>query len=333
MTTIKIADCRCKTFSNIRRKSKGLDNAFQLNIHEFLKTHFYGSFYFLHKRGDITSVIIGDKEYYGIIYKIENTVNHKVYIGQTVTKRGFKTRYNFAGEGIERVYKYYIFRRGKGLDYNPHLLSSIEKYGFDAFVVDEVFDIADSQEELNEKEIFYINKFDSYYNGYNHTFGGEGFSGVKPLCGADNGSSVKVCQISPDGELIKIWDCIADATRSLGLKRAHISSVCLNKRKTAAGYVWVYEKDYDPNKDYKCKPRKKDLGRGTKPVVLLSDDNEILEEYYSVNYAGTCLGISGQEVSTICKHIAKTPKFNLKFKSEYLEEQRLNEKESYDNAS
>lgn len=32
------------------------------------------------------SITIDNKEYYGIIYKIENTINNKVYIGQTTEK-------------------------------------------------------------------------------------------------------------------------------------------------------------------------------------------------------------------------------------------------------
>ena len=35
------------------------------------------------------------------IYKITNLVNGKCYIGQTITS--FNERYNFEGEGIERV--------------------------------------------------------------------------------------------------------------------------------------------------------------------------------------------------------------------------------------
>ena len=65
------------------------------------------------------------------------------------------------------------------------------------------------------------------------------------------------------------------------------------------------------------------MGRGTKPVFLLSENNEVIQEFYSSNYAAYCLGISRAEACLICNHKIKTPPFNLKFKSEYLEEQRL----------
>ena len=41
-------------------------------------------------------VKIGNLEVHGIIYKIENLVNHKVYIGQTT--QGFNKRYNYSGK-------------------------------------------------------------------------------------------------------------------------------------------------------------------------------------------------------------------------------------------
>ena len=90
---------------------------------------------------------IGNVECYGIIYKIENLVNHKIYIGQTT--RGFKYRYWCKGNGIERVYNYYIKQKSYNYGYNDHLLRSIKKYGFDNFKVDEVFDIAYSEQTLN----------------------------------------------------------------------------------------------------------------------------------------------------------------------------------------
>ena len=100
--------------------------------------------------------IIDGKEYYGVIYKITNVINNKCYIGQTTHKRGFLDRYPNRGKGIERVYKYHKHREDINASCNTYLLRSIEKYGFDNFVVDEVFDTANSKEELDYKEIMYI---------------------------------------------------------------------------------------------------------------------------------------------------------------------------------
>ena len=66
---------------------------------------------------------------YGIIYKITNKINGKVYIGQTAKERGFKGRYECSGEGIERVYNYHKSREEHNRSYNKHLLRSIENMG------------------------------------------------------------------------------------------------------------------------------------------------------------------------------------------------------------
>ena len=50
----------------------------------------------------------------------------------------------------------------------------------------------------------------------------------------------RVAQYTKDGELIKIWDCMMDAERILGIGASHISSCCKGKRKSAGGFVWKY---------------------------------------------------------------------------------------------
>lgn len=269
------------------------------------------------------SIIIDGKEYFGIIYKIQNKKTNEIYIGQTTHPRGFNGRYDFKGNGIERVYKKLLGNEARNESHNQHLRRSIKKFGFDAFEVVEVFDTANTIEELNEKETYYINLFDSYKNGYNQSFGGDSVSGYERPKSKDCKNSKRICQIGLDGELIKIWDCATDVSNELHIDQSSISMVCSGKRKTAAGFVWVHEKDYDPNKNYSRTPQIKDRGKGTKPVLLLSENGEILREFYSVINAGKTLGISPQEVSRICSHIAKTIKFNLVYKSEYIEEQRL----------
>lgn len=95
-------------------------------------------------------------------------------------------------------------KRERNERYNKYLLRSIEKCGFDAFVVDELLDTALTIEELNEKETYYIKKFDSYRSGYNMSFGGDSMFGYHRPYGKDCPNSKRVCQISLDGKLIKI---------------------------------------------------------------------------------------------------------------------------------
>ena len=96
-------------------------------------------------------------ERYGVVYKITNVINNKVYIG--VTTKTFRERYS---ENLAKT------------THNKHLKNSIKKYGIENFVINEEFDVAYSVEELNEKEQYYIKKYDamSPNKGYNKVSGG-----------------------------------------------------------------------------------------------------------------------------------------------------------------
>lgn len=287
------------------------------------------------------SIVIDSKEYYGVIYKIQNIITHEIYIGQTTHPRGFNGRYDFKGNGIERVYKKLLGNEARGESHNQHLRRSIKKFGFDAFEVIEVFDTANTFEELNEKESYYIRLFDSYKNGYNQSFGGDSISGYNRPSGRDCPNSKRVCQISIDGQLIKIWNSATEATNELGIDPSSLSNVCNNKKirkggdvaKTAGGYVWVFEKDYDQNKDYSVNRPRQNMGHGAKIILLLSDDGSVMKEFYSINEASRELEMSVEGVRKICQHKVKNPRFNLIYKSEYIEEQRLSVREHYEQAS
>jgi group I intron endonuclease len=96
-----------------------------------------------------------------VIYLITNKINGKVYIGQTL--RPFK----------KRLYEY---KRSEWTDkkYSGHLISAIKKYGFNNFEFF-IIDNAETIEELNEKEIYYINFYGSRNKkkGYNLEIGGK----------------------------------------------------------------------------------------------------------------------------------------------------------------
>ena len=89
-----------------------------------------------------------------IIYKITNTQNNKVYIGQTI--RTLEQRFNrHKNDALHNI-----------LD--THFARAIREYGPDSFIA-EVIDTAESQEELNKKEQYWIQYYDSVNQGYNET--------------------------------------------------------------------------------------------------------------------------------------------------------------------
>ena len=93
----------------------------------------------------------------GYIYKITNKINNKVYIGQTITSIH------------SRMLKHYSRSRVgtniTGID------AAIRKYGQENFKVEQLCQCPD--EDLDFQEQFYINKYDSFNNGYNLTIGGQ----------------------------------------------------------------------------------------------------------------------------------------------------------------
>lgn len=90
-----------------------------------------------------------------IIYKTTNLINNKIYIGKTTTEDP-----NYYGSGIV-------------------IKQALEKYGKENFKR-EIIDQADSPDELNEKEIYWIKFYDSCNRdiGYNRSHGGDGFIGI-----------------------------------------------------------------------------------------------------------------------------------------------------------
>lgn len=106
---------------------------------------------------------------YGIIYKVTNLINDKLYIGQTIkTLEHRKTQHE--NDSLYKSLK----------SYNYPLHKAIRKYGKENFKWEEI-DVAYSKDELNKKEIYYIELYDTFHgDGYNCTIGGEGTIGRTP---------------------------------------------------------------------------------------------------------------------------------------------------------
>lgn len=97
-----------------------------------------------------------------IIYKATNKKNGKVYIGCT-------------NQGLDKRKANHLSSSRKG----SHLVfhKAILKHGEESFTW-EIIDEANSINELYEKEIYWIQEYDSYSTGYNMTLGGDVGNGL-----------------------------------------------------------------------------------------------------------------------------------------------------------
>lgn len=194
----------------------------------------------------------------GIIYKWTNTINGKVYIGQTVRP--------------EIRYKRHLDDAFKN-DSQYHFHRALRKYGTDAFTYEVIETVPVA--ELDEKEVYWIAYYDSYRNGYNSTEGGEGNRGkvwteeekkahsirmteinrqlfkgkpsphkgkkLKPHSKESlEQRSKKVYQYSLDGELLKIWDSTAECGRN-GHNQGHVARCCRGEAKKHHNCFWSYK--------------------------------------------------------------------------------------------
>lgn len=96
----------------------------------------------------------------GQIQKIVNDINNKVYIGKTE-------------RSIEERFKEHCLDKDKRRSEKRPLYSAMNKYGIEHFHIELVEEV---EENLEEREIYWINYYNSYHNGYNATLGGEGKS-------------------------------------------------------------------------------------------------------------------------------------------------------------
>lgn len=95
------------------------------------------------------------------IYKITNKINGKLYIGKTE-------------ETVEKRFKQHLSECNKDRCKNRPLYRAIRKYGKENF---EVSLIEETDDPCN-REVFWIEFYESFGNGYNATKGGDGSSYV-----------------------------------------------------------------------------------------------------------------------------------------------------------
>lgn len=237
---------------------------------------------------------------YGFVYITTNNVNGKKYIGQK--KYGVNGWETYLGSGVA-------------------LNNAIKKYGKENFTR-EIIDEANSSEELNKKEIYWI----KYYNAiksnvfYNIASGGDGgnttlgystkekqelsqkrseaFKGIN--LGSSNSSAKPVICLNT----MQVFDCAADADRYYGFKPDTVSNVCNpnSRAKTTKNpngeerLIWEY---YYVDKQYVYKPFTPDNSKKKRRKVYCFEYKKV---YNSITECAKALGVAPNSLNWALNH-------------------------------
>lgn len=203
----------------------------------------------------------------GLIYKITNKVNNKVYIGKTIRNISFRYGNNMNS----------LFLR----HHNDHLKKSMLKYGFDSFVIDVVED-GISDEDIIDREVFYINKYKSYNPDYGYN---------KIIKHSDLGGKCYKKVICINNGIV--YDSMTEACNDLDLNIGKVSAVCNGKRRHTKGYQFAF---YEEGKEYVLQDIIVGEKVNAKQVICINTQ----EVFKSISEASKFFGISLDSISKCC---------------------------------
>lgn len=268
------------------------------------------------------------------IYKIQNLINDKIYIGQSVD-----IDYRFRNHKSESF-------NPKSNSYDTAIHRAIRKYGVENFSFDIIEECC--QDELREREIYWINYYGSFGNGYNLTTGGEGvptinikqvqslwneglsINEIATTMNCDKHTVIRilesyetysneesykrgrknakakisksVVQYDKNGVLIKTYNSSTDAEQQTGIKACDIRCAASGFQVSAGGYQWIYKGDNPPGV-YNAKS-----SNDKKPVLQFDLHGNFIAEYPSASEAQRAVGLKNVNSITRCcennKHTA-----------------------------
>jgi hypothetical protein len=228
-------------------------------------------------------------EYTGIIYRAYCVINRKSYIGQTRQDFLIRKRSHINESFNENVPQY-----------NYHFHRAIRKHGISNFEWSILETITASTLEalsecLNSLEIKYIKLYDSFYNGYNSTTGGE-------QC---NKKCKKVTIYNIEGDVVKRLNNCSEAAQYLNIKESKVRDIVLKRSlfhyDNGIKYIIRYS-------DYNLTKSELEYIETLEPlrfVYMFDHNGRLVNGFESVTEGSKLLGISNRQITDCCNKSRK----------------------------
>lgn len=260
--------------------------------------------------------------YNGIIYKYTSP-SGKVYIGQTIDE---KIRRN-------------TFLNPKCLYAGGKIDKARNKYGPENFTYEILENVKEDDKKklldtLNKLEMYYINKYDSFKNGYNSTPGGQF---IYIYTDEDKEKIAKpkrkpIIQYDLYGNFIKIWESASQAGKELGINATCIGNCCKGEQTHANIYQWKYYSDNFPLNIVSLPDDKIDSiikskdssnstnGKTFKKVIQYSLQGDFIQIFNSLTEAAKSVGLKTTTcISQSCKSLGASQGYIWRFYKENFE--------------
>lgn len=209
------------------------------------------------------------------IYKFTNKESGKVYIGQS-----------------KNIWQRYGFHYSMAAANDYQKLSSFDQAlcdnptGFDFEIVELC-----SEEELNNKETYWIEFYNSIEEGYNSI------------------SNKRVYQFTLDGEFVGAHLGYSEAAKSIGKPqgKGNIYHCCQGTNQTAYGYKWSYSPTLEEKTEIKSNPNSA-YSTMKRAVAQYSLSGEFIKLHPSCAEAARSVGVTASAIAHVCKGRQKTSK-------------------------
>ena len=239
------------------------------------------------------------------IYLINNKITQKKYVGQT--KNNIYERW---GRHILDAYRCARLNKKNSLFHEKIIEFSPEN--FEVTLLEQC-----SSKDVDEKERYWINYYDSYNNGYNSTLGGQDKEALndfrfkkgdprQSIYSFQKGNKLggkRIIQYSLSGEKINEFETAKDAAEYTHGCVTSIRKVCNLNGKTSGGFQWRWAEDNPPGPLFKPEKKMPDTKR---KVVQKDKDNNIIKYWDNPQIAGSELNINPRCIIYCCNKKQKT---------------------------